>query len=168
MGGAIASTPLVYNNTVYFGSFDRYLYAVDAIDGSLKWKSEVKAGSWFWAKPVIYNNTVYAPSLDGKVYILDAESGHELIDAIDLGSPVSSSPVLVDGSIIIASGEGRVYSLDTANNQKKLLADVEEKIDAPLCASNGVVYVHTQEHDTLYALNAQTGMELWNLSLSSE
>jgi len=168
VGGAIASTPLVYNNTVYFGSFDRYLYAVDVADGSLKWKSEVEAGSWFWAKPVIYNNTVYAPSLDGKVYILDAESGHELIDAIDLGNPVSSSPVLVDGSIIIASGEGRVYSLDTTNNQVKPLADVKEKIDAPLWASNGVVYIHTQEHETLYALNAQTGAELWNLSLSSE
>ena len=168
VGGALAATPLVYNNTVYFGSFDRYLYAVNATDGSLKWKSEVEAGSWFWAKPIIYNNTVYAPSLDGKVYILDAENGHELIDAIDLGNPISSSPVLVDGSIIIASEEGRIYSLDTANNQVKPLADVREKVDAPLWASNGVVYVHTQVQETLYALNAQTGAELWDLSLSSE
>ncbi|GAI90277.1 unnamed protein product, partial [marine sediment metagenome] len=59
-------------------------------------------------------------------------------------------------------------SLDTASNQVKPLADVGEKIDAPLCASNGVVYVHTQEHETLYALNAQTGVELWSFSLSSE
>lgn len=168
VGGAIASTPLIYSNTVYFGSFDRYLYAVDATDGSLKWKSEVEAGSWFWAKPIIYNNTVYAPSLDGKVYILDAESGHELVGVIDLGNPVSSSPVLVDGSIIIASEEGRVYSLDTTNNQVKPLADVKEKVDAPLWASNGVVYIHTQEHEILYALNAQTGAELWNISLNSE
>ena len=168
VGGAIASTPLVYNNTVYFSSFDRYLYAVDAADGSLKWKSEVEAGKWFWAKPVIYNNIIYAPCLDGKVYILDAESGREFIEAIDLGNPVNSSPVLVDGSIIIASGEGRIYSLDTANNQLKPLADVKEKVDAPLSASDGVVYVHTQEQGTLYALNAQTGAVLWNLSLSSE
>ena len=167
-GGAIASPPLVSKNTVYFGSFDRYLYAVDATDGSLKWKSEVEAGNWFWAKPVIYNNTLYAPCLDGKVYILDTESGHELVDAIDLGSPVSSSPVLVNGSIIIASGEGRVFSLDTAKNQVKLLANVEEKIDARLCASNEVVYVHTQENEALYALNAQTGAELWRVSLASE
>ncbi len=168
VGGAIVATPVVYNNTVYFGSFDRYLYAVNATDGSLKWKSEVEAGSWFWAKPVIYNNTVYAPSLDGKVYILDASSGRELIDAVDLGDPVSSSPVLVNSSIIIASGEGIVYSLDTANNQAKPIANVGGKIDAPLCASNGVVYVHTQEDDTLYALNAQTGVEQWSLSLITE
>ncbi|MBA7521386.1 Outer membrane protein assembly factor BamB [subsurface metagenome] len=167
-GGAIASTPLVYNNTVYFSSLDRYLYAVDAADGSLKWKSEVEAGSWFWAKPIIYSNTVYAPCLDGKVYILDAESGHELAEAIDLGNPVSSSPVLAGSSVIIASDSGRIYSLDTADNQIKLLADLEEKIDAPLCASNGVVYVHAQEDEILHALNAQTGAELWQVSLTSE
>lgn len=168
IGGALAAAPIVENNTVYFGSFDRYLYAVSAADGSLKWKSEVEAGSWFWAKPIIYNNTVYAPSLDGKVYILDADNGDELIDAIDLGNPVSSSPVLVDGSIIIASGEGRIYSLDTVNNQIKPLADVREKVDASLWASDGVVYVHAQESEILYALNAETGAELWDLSLSSE
>jgi outer membrane protein assembly factor BamB len=161
-------TPLVYNNTVYFGSFDRYLYAVNTTDGNLRWKSEIEAGSWFWVKPIIYNNTVYAPSLDGKVYILDAENGHELFDAIDLGNPVSSSPVLVDDSIIIASGEGRIYSLDTTNNQIKPLADVREKVDAPLWASDGVVYVHAQESETIYALSTVTGAELWNLSLSSE
>jgi len=74
---------------------------------------------------------------------------------------------LVDGLLIIASGEGRVYSLDTANNQVKPLADVEERIDAPLCASNGVVYVHT-EAQTLHALNARTGVRLWDISLISE
>jgi len=168
IGGALAATPLVDNNTVYFGSFDRYLYAVDAGDGSLKWKSEVEAGSWFWAKPIIYNNTVYAPSLDGKVYILDADNGRELVDAIDLENPVSSAPVLVNGLIIIASEEGRIYSLDTADNQIKPLADVEEKVNAPLWASNGVVYVHAQGTEILYALNAETGGKLWDLSLSSE
>jgi len=165
-GGVIASPPFVYNDTVYFGSFDRYLYAVDATDGQLKWKSEVEAGNWFWAKPVVYNNTVYAPCLDGKVYILDAESGHELIDAIDLGSSVSSSPVLVDDSIIIVSEEGKVYSIK--DNQKKELKDLETKVYSPLCASNGVVYVHTQEDEALYALNAQTGAEVWQVSLASE
>ncbi len=166
--GALAAAPIVYNNTVYFGSFDRYLYAINASDGSLKWKSEVEAGSWYWVNPVIYNNIVYAPSLDGKVYILDAESGEELSEAIDLGNAVSSSPVLIDGSIIIASGEGRIYSLDTANNQIKPLADVRETVNAPLWASDGVVYVHAQENEILYALNVETGAELWQVSLSSE
>jgi len=165
-GGAIASPPIVYKNKVYFGSFDRHMYAVGANDGKLKWKSEVEAGNWFWAKPVIYNDAVYAPCLDGKVYILDAESGHELMDAIDLGSPLSSSPVLVDDSIIIVSEEGKVYSIK--DNQKRELKDLEAKVYSPLCASNGVVYIHAQEDEALYALNVQTGAEVWQVSLVSE
>jgi len=168
--GAIVSTPLIYKNTVYIGSFDRHLYAIDATDGSLKWKSSLVAEKWFWAQPVAYNDIIYAGCLDGKVYILDAESGRELVSAIDLGSPVCSSPVLVDSSIIIASEAGQVYTIDTRSNQESLLVDVKElaaeelTVRAPLYASNGVVYIHTQKKETLYALNAQTETILWSLS----
>ncbi len=160
--GTIASTPLVYNNTVYIGSFDRHLYAIDATNGQQIWQfpvedeAENKPGNWFWAKPVVYNNTIYAGNLDGKVYILNAETGDEVVDAIDLGSPVSSSPVLVGNSIVVATEEGVVYAIDTANNEKKKLVDLEEKIFASLFASDGVVYVHTDE-DGLYAVDVQTG-----------
>jgi len=171
-GGAIAATPLVYNNTVYIGSFDRYLYAADANSGSLRWRSEVEAGKWYWAKPVAYNNVIYAPNLDHKVYILDANTGREVAGAVDLKSPISSSPVVVDGKVIIASQEGKIYSLDASNNQVSSLANLGdgEKIYAPLCAGDGVVYIHTQtsKQDTLYALNAQTGVTLWSLSLTGE
>lgn len=171
-GGAIAATPLVYNNTVYIGSFNRYLYAIDATNGSLRWRSEVEAGKWYWAKPVAYNNVIYAPNLDGKVYILDANSGGEVAGAVDLKSPISSSPVVVGGKVIIASQEGKIYSLDASNNQISPLANLGDggKIYAPLCASNGVIYIHTQtsKQDALYALNAQTGVTLWSLSLTSE
>ncbi|HEX74433.1 MAG TPA: PQQ-binding-like beta-propeller repeat protein [Dehalococcoidia bacterium] len=165
-GGAIASTPFVYNNTIYIGSFDRHLYAVNATDGSLVWKLEVKADKWFWTKPVICNNTIYAGNLDGKVYILNAETGDEVVDAIDLVSPISSSPVLVDDSVIIASEEGRVWTIDTSNNQESELINLGQKIYAPLYASDGVVYIHTSE-GSLHALNAQSGSKLWSLSLSS-
>ena len=161
--GAIVSTPLVYNNTVYIASYGRYLYAVNPIDGSLRWEFLAERG--FWAKPVAYNNVIYAPSLDGKVYVIDTESGKEKVAPIDLESPISSSPVLVDSLVIVASDEGKIYAVDTSNNQKRELKNLEEKIIAPLCASNGVVYIHTQEHETLYALNTQTGMVLWSLPI---
>ena len=173
VGAAIVATPLVYNNTVYVGSFDRHLYAIGAIDGSLRWQSEVEVGKWFWAKPVIYNSVIYAPNLDGKVYILDVKSGREVASAIDLGSPISSSPVVVDGKVIIASQEGKVYSLETSNNQVGLLANVGdegEKVYAPLYASDGVIYIHSQtsKQDTLCAVKAETGAILWSISLSNK
>ena len=161
--GAIASTPLVYNNTVYIGSFDRNLYAVDAANGSLRWK--FIGGNWFWAKPVVYNGVIYAGNLDGKVYALDAESGNKLAE-FDLGSPVSSSPVVVNSSVVFASRSGVIYSLDTGNNEIRQLVDIEKEIYGPLSASEGIVYVHTQDL-TLHPIDVNTGVKLQTISLKS-
>ena len=168
--GAIASTPLVYDDTVYIGSFDRYLYALDVSDGSLRWK--FLAENWFWARPVADNGVIYAGSVDGKVYALKTENGDKIAE-FDLGSPVISSPVLADGAIIVASEEGKVYSLDITSNQEsrtanqRQLANLEEKIHAPLAAGNGVVYIHSDK-DVLYAVDIQSGVTQWSLSLKSE
>jgi outer membrane protein assembly factor BamB len=160
--GAIASSPLVYDGMVYIGSFDRYFYAVDAASGSKEW--QFLAEKWFWTKAVAYNGTVYVGCLDGKVYALDAETGDEVVAAIDLESPVYSWPVLVDDKVIIASEEGKVYALDTASNQLELLADLGEAIYTPLCFSQGVVYVYTQEQN-LHALNLISGAKLWSQTI---
>jgi len=166
--GAIISPAIIYNDTVYFGSFDRHIYALDATNGSLKWQSEVTADNWFWTSPVISNGNIYAGCLDGKIYILDVETGTEVIPAIDLESPVSSSPVLSDNTAFFASEDGKVYVIDTTTNESRLLNDLEEKINAALCADDEAVYVHTQTNESLFALNKQTGVVMWKLELSSK
>lgn len=169
--GAIISTPLVHNGTVYIGSFDRHLYAVDAVTGKEKWRfpageDEDNPDNWFWAQPVVYGNTIYAGCLDGKVYALRADTGAKVAE-YDLGSPVSSSPVVVDSSIIFASRNGAVYTIDTGLNRLKLLAEIEEEIYGPLAASEGVVYIHTQDL-TLHRVNATTGALFRPISLGSK
>ena len=179
--GAIIAAPLVYGNNVYFGTFGRRFYAVDITSGEEVWRfpsddsDENKPKNWFWANPVASNGTIYAPNLDGKVYALDADAG-TLVAEFDLGGPISSSPVLVDGLIIVATENGDIYSLDTEDNHQTLLVHLEdmvdekayeEKVQAPLFAGDGTVYIHTYR-DNLYAINVQTGEELWVKSLASE
>jgi outer membrane protein assembly factor BamB len=160
--GAIVSSPAVYDNTVYVGSFDRHLYAINA-DGSLKWKSDFIAGKWFWAGLVVRDNLVYAPNLDGKVYVLNAQTG-EKVAAPDLGAPISSSPVTIGNLVIVVTEKGAVYGLDTSNKATiitslKTPSDKEEQIYAPLYASDGVVYIHTQtkQYEAVYVLRPETG-----------
>ncbi len=162
--GAMASTPLVYDNKVYVGSLDRYLYAVDAADGRQAWK--FMGESWFWAKPVAYNDVIYAPCLDGKVYILDAERGVEVAEAVDLGSPISSSPVLVGDEVIVASQAGMIYALDTGSNEGRQLTSIEKEVYSPLGAGGGIVYIHTQD-STINPVDASTGGKLAAISLKS-
>ncbi|MFC2007742.1 PQQ-binding-like beta-propeller repeat protein [Chloroflexota bacterium] len=168
----IVTTPVVHNNTVYFGSFDRHLYAVDVANGKEIWKfpvtdgAEGNPGNWFWTKPVVYNDTVYAGNLDGEVYALQADNGNKIAE-FDLGSPVSSAPVMVADSIIFASRKGVVYNLDTSTNQIRQIADIEEEVYGPLAQSGGVIYIHTPNL-ILHRINADTGAILMSISLESE
>lgn len=165
--GAVASTPLVYNNTVYVGSLDKNLYAVDTVSGKQKWN--FMGESWFWARPVAYDNVIYAPCLDGKVYLLDAENGREVAKAIDLDGPVSSSPVMIGSKIIIATQSGVVYALDTSNNAIAQIADIDRDdrdVYGPLCASEGIIYIHTQDL-TIHPVDTITGGKLTTISLKS-
>ncbi len=162
--GAIAATPVAYNGTVYIGSFDRNLYAIDATTGKEKWRFS-GAKNWFWAKPVIKDNVIYAANLDGKVYVLDAQSGTKLAE-FNLGSPVSSSPVLAGNILIVVTESGNITGIDTSKHISspqialKLLRNLGEKIDAPLATDGVAVFIHTGT-GKLYAVNAQSGAEVW-------
>jgi outer membrane protein assembly factor BamB len=39
--GLIKSSPLVYDNKLYFGSFDKYFYCLDPETGNLIWKQNI-------------------------------------------------------------------------------------------------------------------------------
>jgi len=96
--GSINSTPVIYNNTVYIGDYDRHFYALDAATGNLVWKfpsdgtGANNPKNFFWAKPVEINGIIYAPNLDGNVYALDAATGN-LVHEYELGDSIASSPV---------------------------------------------------------------------------
>src|SRR6185503_7433448 len=67
------SSPAVWNGTIYFGSSDRNLYAVDAATGALKWKYQT--GDVVHASPAIADGMVFIGSWDSYMYALDAASG---------------------------------------------------------------------------------------------
>jgi outer membrane protein assembly factor BamB len=126
---------------------------------------ENRPGKWFWASLVIHDNTIYAANMDGMVYVFDAGSGN-LITALDLGSSISSSPAVADDKVFIATEEGRVYYIDTNGNQTRELPVLGGIITAPLTASDGVVYVHAFKDEVIYAINAETGVIIWNTPIS--
>ena len=122
--------------------------------------------NWFWAEPVVYNNTIYVACLDDRVYALRADTG-DMVAEFELESSVASSPVVVNSSIILVSREGVVYAIDTGLNKIRQIATIEEEVYGPICASEGVIYVHTQDL-TLHRINATTGAELRPITLKSK
>src|SRR5215469_17531921 len=71
-GAAVISTPAVSNGTVYVGSSDHNLYALDAASGALRWK--FATGGRVTSSPAVAAERVYFASYDSKLYALDAAS----------------------------------------------------------------------------------------------
>lgn len=61
-------SPAVVNGTVYVGSVDNRVYALDAATGRQHWA--FKTGDWVGSSPAVVDGTVYVGSSDGKLYAL--------------------------------------------------------------------------------------------------
>src|ERR1041385_3046230 len=72
-GDRIVSSAVWSDGTLYFGSDDHNLYAVDAATGRQKWKVETKGP--VPSTPAVAGGVVYFTSYDGKLYAVDAHNG---------------------------------------------------------------------------------------------
>ncbi|OGO33068.1 MAG: hypothetical protein A2Z29_01980 [Chloroflexi bacterium RBG_16_56_11] len=151
-GGAIITTPLVFDSTIYVGSFDRTLYALRAADGVEKWR--FTGNNWFWAQPAVWKGVIYAGNLDGNVYALDAENGGKVAE-FQTG-PLSAAPVVVDDFVVFAAKNGAVWKIDTASREMAKITDLVAEVDGPLATSDGDVYIHAQG-TSLYRINIGSG-----------
>lgn len=118
-GGHIPASPTIANGTVYVGSTDGKVHALDAITGSAKWPAPFDVGvpTWF-SSALVYNEKIYirdsgtpgnlvrlGPLLDTLLYAIDAATGTELW-RVRLGQPenhAESSPIVFNGIVYVGS-----------------------------------------------------------------
>ena len=72
-GGPIHVSPVIVDGTVYVGSTDGVLYALDAKQWGVKWT--FRTGDAIRYAAAVWNNHVYFSSRDNYVYALDAKTG---------------------------------------------------------------------------------------------
>ena len=106
---AIRSSPALFDNTVFVGSADHKLYAVDARTGREKWSFETKGA--VESSPSVAEGLVYVGSHDGHLYALDCVTG-ALHWKLRTGGPVRSSPTVSDGAIYFGSDDGYLYAVE--------------------------------------------------------
>lgn len=152
-GDAIHSSPAVADGTVYVGSRDYKLYALNAATGAKRW--EFKTGSWVESSPTIVNGVVYFGSNDSKLYALDTRSGEKLWD-FDTRFPVMSSPAVADGIVYFGADDYHVYAVDAATGTKLWDFDTKGPAKSSPTVANGIVYAGSGSN-FFYALDALSG-----------
>ncbi len=152
-GAPIHSSPAVAGGTVYVGSQNFKLYALDAATGAKRW--EYKTGSWVESSPAIVNGVVYFGSNDGRLYALDAHSGEKLWD-FKAKYFIKSSPAVADGIVYFGAGDSYVYALDAVKGEKLWDFKTGGWVNSSPVVANGIVYIGSGSK-FCYALHALDG-----------
>jgi len=133
----IMSTPAQFENIIYFGSDDWYLYALDSTQGYPAWRFRTRGS--IISSPAIGLGNVFFGSADGNVYAVDLYSGKETWK-YEVGSQVTSSPAVYKDYLFIASVNGLLYAFHALSGE--LLWTFRS--NGPILSSPHVV------HDVLY------------------
>ena len=152
-GAKANSSPALVNDTIYFGSGDRFVYALDAGTGNLKWSYET--GSDVFSSPAVEDGLVYIGSYDGKLYALKADTG-ELVWSYQTGDEVRSSPAVADGMVYAGSHDFSMYALDAKKGELVWSFKTGSLVSSSPAVVGGVVYFGSLD-GIVYALEATMG-----------
>ena len=156
-GDTIEARPAVVGGTVYFGSWDHKVYALDAANGHVRWT--YTTGDAIRSLLTVVGGTVYVGSWDHKLYALDAANGH-LRWAYTTKRHVNSGPAVVGGTVYFGDVDHKVYALDAATGHVRWTYTTGGPIYSSPAVVDGTVYIGSRDFK-LYALDAATGRLRW-------
>jgi outer membrane protein assembly factor BamB len=160
LGGAgvsegIAAQDSAVGPTVYVCSQEGILYAVDATEGTERWRFE-KLSQEFNFSPTVVDGVVYAAGFR-TLYAVDAASGNKRWE-FSPRAGIESSPTVVDDVVYVGSGDGTLYAVND-DGTEKWQYDTESRIDRSTpTVADGVVYVASTDGN-LHAVNADGGTQ---------
>jgi len=162
------SSPTFNQGTVYVGSGDSSVYAIDAQNGTLKWKT--KTGGIVRSTPFVEDTVVYVGSFDGFIYALSTNTGSLIWRFNTTGQTyqaVQPSPRVVNGIVYCGSRSAFFYALNASTGQELWKYDYQGSwVESSAIIVNGVVYVGSSDLRTVFAFDAQTGRKLWERAVT--
>ena len=153
--GAVSS-PTVVDGTVFVGSVDNNLYAVDTETGTERWVFET--GGSVISSPTVVDGTVFALSNDQNLYAVDAETGDQQW-AFETVGLAYSSPTVVDGTVFVGTLE-RLYAVNAQMGTEQWTSGIG-RTGGSLTVVDGTVFGGNTIGSELYAVDAETGTYQW-------
>jgi outer membrane protein assembly factor BamB len=153
----IVAPPLQVGDTVYVGTADNMLYALDAGTGQQIWSFE--AGHSIWGQPAYDNGKLYVTSLDRSIHALDAETGEELWNT-EFEGAIASQPVLNEDSVFVSEFGSQVHAINLTNGDVRWSAAADDWVWGAPAYDNGVVY-YADIDGNVFAVDAANGSPKW-------
>lgn len=160
----VASTPVYYEDVIYFGSDDGHLYGLDE-DGKVQFNKNL--GSDIKSSPIVVDDNIYVGSTNAKMYSIgtDKEKNWEFT----AGDEILSSPTYVNDSVIFGSNDGNIYCINTSDGDLVWKEDLNDKvISSPtLDKHDNSVFIGSDEGN-LTCLDVRDGTVKWSHSVGGK
>jgi outer membrane protein assembly factor BamB len=167
------ASPVIDGGTVYLGSADGNLYALEALSGRPRWK--FKTSGRIRATAAVADGVIYLPSMDGNLYALETASGAQKWKFKTAGNQyfprgdIQSSPAVNDGVVYFGSRDAGLYAVNVADGTLRWKKDQEDGswvISGPAIYKDMVIIGTSDNHD-LRAYDARSGDLKWKAASPS-
>ena len=176
--GQVISSPVIVNNSVYVGSQDQKMYAINALTGKIKWT--FKASGAISSTVAVAKGKVMFLSYDGNFYALNQKDGKLAWKFKTQGESVFnvkdyyngsfkpdfwdfylSSAVVYNDHVYFGSSDSNVYSLNIDTGEKVWSYKTESSIhSSPAIYENSLVIGSWDSR--IYCIDINTGKENWS------
>ena len=162
---AVFSTPLVYDGTVYFVSFEGGVYAVDKEDGSVIWEKNLGGQPSFQItlnEEVLLVGLIFSDEEDKSYLIsLDRVTGEENWRFESDYQTGMDTPVIYGETVFLTSVSDYLFSLDLETGDEIWRFPIQGGRGQPVI-SDGTLYLQDYSQ-TLYAISLDLGQEKWKM-----
>jgi outer membrane protein assembly factor BamB len=152
---------------LYIGSWDTYLYALDAASGAEKWRfktgddPEVHNHVGNQSSPAVVEGVVYFGSRDSYAYAVDAASGKEIWKFSTGGSWVNNSAVVHDGRVYFGTSvPGIMHGVDAKTAKVVFDVPAGSPVFASMALAHGILYMGNFA-GKLTAIDVKTQKPVW-------
>lgn len=154
VGGSDISASVIDDSTLFIGSDDNNLYAIDILTGKLKWQYPTLGKVY---TPTAKNGMVFAASFDNYIYALDFKGN--LKWKYNTGSSIASPPVVYD-DMLYGGFDRYIYAIFIINGSLNWKNTTDGWVESAPAISQGTVYAGSNDN-YLYALDAENKNLKW-------
>ncbi len=164
--------------TVFIGSSDGVLYALDALSGNVKWKFQTSG--IIINTPTVVGELVIFGSADRNLYAVNAITGllewNFYTGDFLTGGNIQVAPAASNGTIYFSCENGKIYAIDTAvqifggvkyptQKWQSIYGNAGGASNSAPTIANGLVFAGASDN-TFSAFDAQTGVVKWRYNIN--
>lgn len=167
----VYGTPVLVDDTLYFGGYDGVLYARFTPSLDKKWEEPLyeegeDEPTQIVGGPTLAGDVVLVGADNGKIYAFDQEADDQQRWSVSerwtfqTGNKVWSSPIAADGVVYATSLDKNLYALSLEDGSKLWNYSTNGAIASTPAYDEGTVYFGSFD-SVFYAVNASDGTLLW-------